>query len=188
MKIWKKVRFVLYVLVAILIAIFANVLIDHLKYLIGFLIAGCGLEKILVHLLTRKSFEKHNHFFLGSIEMLLGVVVLLAFDEVNDFKKICVIWCLWAILREAYDIEDAVHNLINRDTGILEILESLFVITFFVILLINPSKEKVLTHLYILSIELVCTVAFPYISYVYRKNNPRKVKKEAFVEEDNEGL
>lgn len=32
MKTWKKVRFVLYVLVAVLIAIFANVLINRLKY------------------------------------------------------------------------------------------------------------------------------------------------------------
>ena len=63
MKIWKIIKFFVYIISAIMIAIFNLEIVENLKYLIGFLMIIYGLEPVIIHFATRKKFTEHTKFY-----------------------------------------------------------------------------------------------------------------------------
>lgn len=166
MKTWRIIKLITYILSAIAIFIMRESLVTNLRYLIGTLMIVYGLEQVLIHLLTKKKFDEENNFFWGSIEIVLGSIILIL---VNDYNTICVIWAIWSILREEKEIKECIHKFTHGIPAIIGLLESLVVIVFSITLILEPGEHHALIHIVLLSIELLTTVTLPIIQDIYIK-------------------
>ena len=78
MKKWQIIKTVLYFLLAVLVGVFFNVLLENVRYVVGPLMIVYGLESIVVHLALKKKFSEENECFRGVFEVMLGVLLLLS--------------------------------------------------------------------------------------------------------------
>ena len=62
MKKWQIIKTVLYFLLAVLVGVFFNVLLENVRYVVGPLMIVYGLESIVVHLALKKKFSEENLF------------------------------------------------------------------------------------------------------------------------------
>ncbi len=182
MKIWRYSRFVIYLVIAVLLIVFRVELLDYLKYLIGALMVVYGLQTIVFHLIKRKTFFKANDFFWGCTEIFLGIILL---TTTMSFEIVCAIWAIWSILRETNEIENAVIDMKDgvKVLPIIDILESVVMITFSVMLLISRSEEHVIVHIILLSIELIVASGLPLaedlFAYIKKRQNKENVEEKA---------
>ena len=115
-----------------------------------------------------------NEFFYGTIQMSLGLIILLFLkDEVSsqDYQSICIIWAVWSILRESREIEEAVIKMCKRIPVFLDLMESIVCIVFSILLIINPNEHHALIHIYLLSVELFTICLFPLLGDIYAKRH-----------------
>ena len=170
MKVWKRIKLVLFCLLAVLVIVGRHFFVENLKYLIGPLLILYGGEEILLHVVRRHRLHEPNEFFYGAVQVLLGLVVLIAFDNVVEsthYIIICTIWATWALLREAIEIEEAVHKLFARKyIALPNLAESAVNIVFSISLLISPGEHHALIHCWLLAIELLTAVLFPLIEEI----------------------
>mgnify|MGYP005914899011 FL=1 len=61
MKKWQIIKTVLYFLLAVLVGVFFNVLLENVRYVVGPLMIVYGLESIVVHLALKKSSPKRTN-------------------------------------------------------------------------------------------------------------------------------
>ena len=76
MKKWRIIKAVLYIVLAILVGVFFDTLLENVKYVVGPLMIIYGLESIIVHLALKKRFSEENEFFWGIFEIMLGLLLL----------------------------------------------------------------------------------------------------------------
>ena len=164
---YNLIKLIVFTVLAILIFIFREKLVEHLKFFIGGLMLFYALEEILFCFL----FHSHHFFhedkvYLGLIEVLLGIVLL----SVNlSIEAVCVIWATWSILREAYEIKEIACELKHLPPKILSGVESIVVIVFSILLLVEPGEHHALIHLYLLLAELVISPLTPLLDELLDK-------------------
>ena len=99
-----SVKLGIFAILAILVFVFREPLVENLKYFIGGLMLLYGLEEILFEILySRHHIFHQGKLYLGFIELLLGVVML---SVSMSYESVCIIWATWSILREAYEIKE----------------------------------------------------------------------------------
>ncbi len=141
-----------------------------------------AMEPIIVAITTKKDTWLEDHdLFKGVFELILGVVTLafISTNVVDDdgYKTICVIWAVWAILREAGEIREAIELFKEKEPAVLSVIESLVVLYFSVTLLMEPGEHHAMIHLYLLFVELVTAVLFPALRQLYCKYFKKEEKE-----------
>ncbi|MCR5564271.1 MAG: hypothetical protein K6F59_00555 [Gammaproteobacteria bacterium] len=172
MKVWKSIKAALYVAVAVLIIIFREPIVENVKYLVGSLMIVYGLEKAILCLVERhEKFELYNLIW-GVIEVSIGIITMLLIEV---YSSVCVIWAIWAILREAKEVEEDILEFKEKTVVcVLSLIESAVAIVFSVLLMIHPTEHHAMTHIYLLSVELVTAVLFPHINYLIEKKKAKE--------------
>ena len=164
---YNLIKLIVCAILAVLVFVFREVLIENLKYFIGGLMIAYSVEEVFFIVLHhRPHFLHEDKTYLGLIELILGVVLLC----VNiSFEAVCVIWATWSILRESYEIKEIACELHHIVPKILSGVESIVVIVFSIMLIIEPGEHHALIHLYLLLAELIITPLTPLLDELLTK-------------------
>ena len=172
MRIYYYSRLVLFVTAAILIGVYSHQLLEYLPFLVGGVMIIFGFEGIFFPFMrTKNKFFMEYQFFLGFIELLLGILMMAA---VRDFNNICMIWATWTIVRESFELYETTHKFMHGFPAILSFVLSIIEVVFSVLLIIFASEHHALTHIYLLVPELIIYGLSPLLFEIYSK----KFKKE----------
>lgn len=170
------IKLIVYVALAICVFIFREKLVEHLKYFIGGLMVFYGLEEILFEIVFRdKHFWHKDKIYLGIIEILLGLVLLI-FPLI--IEEVCTIWATWSIVREAFEIKELVTEIKSWTLTFLSGAESIAVIVFSVLLILEPGEHHAMIHLYLLLVELVLTPLIPLLDEILLERKHRKLEQK----------
>lgn len=169
---YNLIKLGLYVVLAVLIFIFREQLVEHLKFFIGGLMILYAVEEILFIIIHHIHHILHeDKVYLGFIELILGIVLMC----VNvSYESVCIIWATWSILRESYEIKEIACELKHIVPKIISGVESLVIIIFSILLIIEPGEHHAMIHLYLLLAELVIAPLTPLLDELLMK----KKKKE----------
>lgn len=168
MKTYKLIKLIIFVITGTLIIVFSEFFLENIKnlyLLVGSVMSFYGLEAALL-LIIEKEFKEEKILFLNSIiTLFLGLLVIFMPETTNSLVVLSVLWSVWAIMRESEEIfEKVLKNWNCKVTSILNLLESLVVIVFSVMLILNPSEHHLHSHVILLGIELILEETFPLLT------------------------
>lgn len=147
------IKLAIFAVLAILVLIFKEKLVEHLRPFIGSLIILYGVECLLFEIIFhRKSLLEENKSYLGLIEIIFGIVLITA---PASFDHVCIVWAAWSIIRESYEIKEIVCDFKTITPRILSGVESVVVIILSVLLIHNPTEHHALVHMILLVVELI---------------------------------
>ena len=175
------IKLIIFTILAVLVFVFRDSHVEHLKPFIGALMILYGLDGILFEIVChKKGFLYQNKTYLGLIELIFGIVLISAS---LIFEYVCIIWATWSIIRESFEIKEIVSDLKMIAPKILSSIESVIVIVFSVLLIIEPGEHHILIHMGLLTAELILN---PLVILIDEFLLARKIKKEAIKnQEDN---
>lgn len=172
MKIYRLVRLVLLVTIAILIGVFSHELLEYLHFLVGGVMLLYGAEGIFFPIHQKRKFcIKEYQFYLGLIELLLGIIMM---SIIRDFNTICVVWGTWTIVRESYELYETGHKFMHRFPAIFSLALSIIEIVFSILLIVYASEHHALTHVYLLIPELIINGLSMVMFEFYKNRDKRK--------------
>lgn len=175
-KTWKILKIFLYVTISVLILIFAEKLIGngedgYAHFVVGGIMLVYGIEEIARHLVLKKSFFEDSCLYWGVIDLLLGLLLVL---KVRTPQTVYVTWAIWSILRETEEIREVVELFQERIYAFVNLTESILILVFSVMLIINPTPHHALTHIYLLIMELCVNSISPFVYYIIKKKREEK--------------
>lgn len=174
-------RLVVFTALAVLIGVFAHELLPNLHYLVGAAMILYGFEGLFFSISkSPKKFFLDYQFFLGCIELLLGIVMM---SLMRNMHFICVMWGTWTIVRESFELYETSHKFLHKFPAVLSLALSIIEIVFSILLIVAAEEphHHALTHIYLLIPELVINALSPLLFEIQLK---RKGHKE--VERVNE--
>lgn len=179
MKSYRVVRYAIYLLIALFILILNKGCLNHLNLLVGLSMLFLSIDDFLGKIIKKELSNEKVKIVDDLLVFTLGVIVL--FLKVNtQFSVICIIWAVWTILREEWEIREKVFNKeTHKIVAILSLIESIVVIAFSITLIFNLSVHHAKIHVIILGIEYILVVLFPLLNGLLVKNNQNKDEKEA---------
>ena len=175
MKIYLIIKSVILIALAVLIGVFSHHLLEHyLQYLVGGVMILFGIEGIfLPFALKGRGVFKEYQFYLGHVDLLLG---LLVFIQISDISQICIVWGTWTIVRESFELYENAHKMMHGFPAVLSLALSIIEIVFSILLILFASEphHHALTHIYLLVPELILYGLSPlmfeiYLSYIKKK-------------------
>lgn len=163
------VKLCLYFVLSLLIFIFRHPLVENLNLFIGGIMALYGVEEVLFEVIYYgKKFWKQEKVYLGLVELILGLVLLLS---PLSIEATCIIWATWSIVREAFEIKELVLEVKSITLTILSGLESVAVIVLSVMLILEPGEHHAMVHLYLLLAELVLNPLIPLLDELFEEKH-----------------
>lgn len=169
------VKLAIFVVLAVLVFVFREQLIEHLKYFIGGLMLLYGVEEVLFEVIFHgKNFWKCEKTYLGLVELILGTTLFFFPLEGNAeeiIKMTCVIWAAWSIIREAFEIRELIVEIKSVVLTIISGIESVAVIVLSVMLILEPGEHHAMIHLYLLLVELVVAPLTPLLDELLTKKS-----------------
>lgn len=168
-KYYRLIKLAVFVAIAILTFFLRDIFINYLKYSIGGLMLLYGFEEVAFGIIFKWDQISHDDkLYLGFIELLFGSILL--FTHI-DYESVCIIWATWSIVRESYEIKEIIVHLKNNILKVVSGIESLTIIVFSVILILNPTQMHAMIHLYILLlVELILTPLIPILDEIKINN------------------
>ena len=178
---WKISKVVIYVILAILVGIFAEQLIGegedgYAHYLIGIIMVMYGVEEVVTHLISKKSFTENNSFYWGVVDFILGFLLII---KIRTPETVYVTWAIWSILRETIELQEITELLKEHIFAFVNMFESILILVFSVLMLINPTPHHAVTHVYLLSLELTINSIAPLVYYIIKEKKEAKENHNA---------
>ena len=166
-----SIKLGVFAILAILVFIFREQLVENLKYFIGGLMVLYGLEEILFEVLYSRHHILHQgKIYLGFIELILGIVVLVVnMPDELEIMYVCIIWATWSILREAYEIKEIFSEIKCLVPKIISGTESAVILVFSILLMVEPGAHHAMIHLYLLLAELIISPLTPLLDEILAK-------------------
>lgn len=176
MRIFFSIRLVFFITIATLIAVFSTQLLDYLPFIVGGVMILFGIEGILIPISKSPSkFFNDAQFFLGHIDLLLGIVMMCS---IRQFDYICIVWGTWTIVRESFDLYEVVHKVYHKFPAILSFALSVIEIVFSVLLIIYASEHHALTHIYLLIPEFIVNGISPFLFFIHKNKRKKREQKQ----------
>ncbi len=158
MKVYNYIKLVILVAFSILLFIFKEELVDNIHYFIGALVLAFGVENIIIlAIVHKKECFKDIKFSLSLFELVFGLTILVF---VRNFEYVCVMWAAWSLTRQAIDIHLVINGEVKGVVAIVYILQSIVSVVFSIILIVDPTREHAISHIYLLIAELL-VIALP---------------------------
>ncbi len=179
LKIYKLIKLPVFLICGVLLFIFSEVFLENEYHLLPFLVGGVitfyGIEGIIMMTIKGEIKEEPVMFMNASVTLILGVIVLFfTTGSENMLVIVSVLWSVWAIMRESEEISEKVlPNLNFKITSAINLLESVAVILFSVLLIITPVEHHVHSHIILLGIELILEVTWPLFIKLEKKLNAK---------------
>lgn len=185
-KLYKIIKLFLFVVAGILTIVFAHDFIanngENINLFVGIVIAFFGLEFAILMLLKHEVKKEPIKFLNALINILLAVIMIFLIEGNGwEVRIACTIWCIWSIMREGEEIFEKVLEGIKKHpiTSAINFAESVVVIIFSIgLLTVEPHElvEHTLKHVYLLGVELILEVVWPYLAYLEEKLFCKKTK------------
>lgn len=174
-----SIKLGIYAVLAVLVFFFREPLVENLKYFIGGLMLLYGLEEILFEIIYSRHHILHQgKIYLGFIELLLGIVVLVVnMPDEFEIMYVCIIWATWSILREAYEIKEMFSEIKCLIPKIISGTESAIIIVFSILLIVEPGAHHAMIHLYLLLAELVISPLTPLLDEILAHEKQKEIKE-----------
>lgn len=166
MKIYKFIKFFVFIALGVSIFFLKDTYVERLKYTVGGLITLYGVDGFFLWILEKEKFEKMHFLFKAVVQLVLGICTLVLFDQ---YAVICTIWAVWAIMREADEISEYYELFKERIPCFLGFIESVVAIVFSITLIMEPGEHHAMIHMYLLIVELFTAVIFPQLRCAYVK-------------------
>lgn len=176
MKYWYYLKAILYTIAGVLILAFNKVIMNYVGSVVGAVVFLYGLNVTIVSILEKRYFGDNALVFDGIMLYFIALILFL----VEDIISVCLVWAVWSIMREGKEMGVAIQELRKKKSvELLNFIESIVVIIFSFIMVLNPGEEEAHFHMYILGIELLLEVVFPVIKlFAERSFKKHKEKKE----------
>ena len=178
MKYYYIFRLVAFTAISVVIGVFAHEMLPNLHYLVGAAMILYGFEGLLFPV-TRspKGFYKDYQFYLGHIELLLGIIMM---TLMGDMSFVCVMWGTWTIVRESYELYETSHKILHKFPAVFSLVLSFTEIVFSILLIVYAAEPEhhALTHVYLLIPELIINGLSPLLFDYYQNYLHKKHKKE----------
>ena len=153
MKIYNYIKLFIFIAFSVLIIVFRHELVNDLHYFIGALVLAYGLETAAVHaVVAKKECIRSIKFAFALFEMVVGLTILFA---VREFTHVCVMWAVWSMLRQSIDIHEVLTEKVRRGIAVVYIVQSVVSVVFSIMLILNPTHDHAVTHIYLLVAELL---------------------------------
>ena len=173
MRNYYLIRLVVVTVIAVLIGIYSNhILESYLQYLVGSVMILFGVEGIFIPIINdNKKFFNDVQFYLGHVDLLLGLVVI---TSIPRFDHICIIWATWTIVRESFDLYEIGHKAAHGFPAVFSFVLSITEIVFSILLLLFATEHHALTHIYLLIPEFIVNGLSPLLFDIHKKRRSRK--------------
>lgn len=174
MRIYFTIRLMIFTVIAVLIGVQAKFIIeaDVLHYLVSSVMILFGLEGIIYPILKdHKKFYVDAQFYLGHVDLILGLVVIIA---IRQLDYVCMIWATWTIVREAFDLYEIGHKVMHRFPAVISLALSVIEIVFSIMMLLEATEHHALTHIYLLIPEFIINGLSPLIFDIHTKRSAKK--------------
>ena len=169
----------------VLVLVFKEQLVEHLRFFIGALILAYGLDEIAFEIYCHKlKFIHKSKTYLGLIELVLGVSLLLI--NLDKYPAVCILWATWTIVRESYEIEELITKIKSVTLTIVSGIESIVVIVFSVMLIAQPEEHHAMIHMYLLAVEFLLNPTIPLLDEFIEKKKEEKRQTEEAQEKSGE--
>ena len=172
-------RLVAFTVFSVLIGVFAHELLPNLHYLVGAAMILYGFEGLLFTFARVKfGFYKDYQFFLGCMELLLGIVMM---SLMRNMHFICVMWGTWTIVRESFELYETSHKFLHKFPAVLSLALSIIEIVFSILLIVAAEEphHHALTHIYLLIPELIINALSPLLFDFHLKRREHKEKSNS---------
>lgn len=171
-KILRFAKLGIFIVFAVLVAIFNHHLLHYLRYLVPSLLMLYGLDSVLTSIVKeKKECYKDLWFAYGIGEMIIGITLISSND---NFVIICVVWGVWSIVREMIEIHEILSGEVKGIPALISGIESIVAITFSIMLIITPGEHHAHTHLYLLIAELLITGLIPVLEAIFPHKKEKK--------------
>jgi len=154
MKKFLLIKSILLFVIGVLIIFLTPQFVEHLRFCVSAIMMIYGVLEIVHAILNDKHFYEYYSFYYGAVETFLGLATIIF---VKDFVVVCVIWAVWSILRETFEIMAVASGEEKGVLAVLSMIETAVVFTLSVEMLANPGEHSALTHTYLLIVELFLT-------------------------------
>lgn len=194
MKIYRLIKMIVLVAAGVLLFVFGKQLMDNegaiLNGVVGSVIAFYGIEGILIPIITKKIKQERIRIMSGVVDVLLAVIMIFLLEgNTYELRIMCVLWSLWSIMRESEEIFEKSFDHIKKHpiTSIINLVESVVVIGFSVLLIVAKDTEQLLEHAYahviLLGIELIIEVLWEYVGEYEAKLLERAKRRRRYAEQ-----
>ena len=174
------VKLAVFSLLALFVFLFRSQHVENLKPFIGTLMLLYGAEGFLQEAFFHHlGFIKESKTYLAFIELIFGMVLILA---PLQFEYVCIIWATWSIVRESYELKEIVTDFKTITPRVLSGLESVAVIVFSILLIMDPVEHHAIIHMTLLVLELVLSPLVVLIDEVIQ-HYKKKTKPQGNPEE-----
>ena len=175
MKIHRLVKMCLLITAGILLFVFSHKLVYDqegilLNGIVGAVIAFYGIEGILYPILTKQVKKERIMLMSGIINLFVaGIMIFLLENHPDELHVTCILWSLWSIMRESEEIFEKCFDHWKKHpiTSFINLVESIVVIVFSILLIIARNQEELLEHTFahvvLLGVELIIEVLWEYV-------------------------
>jgi len=172
MKTTKIIKAILYIIIGLTIIFIHAHFVQYLKYYISSIMIMYGFFEILINAIEDKEFYKKYPPYFGIIEIFIGLIMIF---KINNYEDVCVIWAIWSIFRESFQIQEIFEKKIKLLPAILMAVETLVVLSFSTMMLIEPGEHQARFHAYLLVIELLLSGGLLlFESYLLKEKKEKK--------------
>ncbi len=201
-KIYKLIKLILFIAMGVAILVRNKLIMNEkgiINGLVGAIIAIYGLEGILLPIFTKKIKAERVEMLNGAINVLIAVIMIFLLEgHPDELRIVCVLWCVWSIMREGVEIyEKVIEGLRNHPiTSTINLAESIIVIVFSIMLITAKDAHELEhhahAHVILLGIELIIEVIWVYVGEFEARclrrirRRRHKEEKEQLVEQQSE--
>ena len=186
MKIFRIVKSVVFLAAGILTLVLHDLIMKDEGSLVGIIVGSAillyGLDMTFRGVVERRLFGE-NYLFFGALSQFLIAAALFAVS--GSIESVCVIWAVWSILREGKEMSESLHRVFNKKPGLLNIAESVVIIVFSFMMMMEPSEHHASFHIYLLGIELILEIVFMFVNLLFDRMIEKKRKEKGTVLEAN---
>lgn len=169
MKIFKIIKYSLFVFLGTSIFFLKDIYLEGIRFFIGSLILIYAADDFVRAILFEEhEAEKMHLIYKGIAQFILGAIMLIL---IKDPQTVCVIWGVWAILRESEEIKECIELCKERTPFVLNLAESILAIVLSITMIMEPEawEHHATVHLYLLIVELYTAVIFSEARLLFNK-------------------
>lgn len=201
MKIHRLVKMCLLITAGILLFVFSHKLVYDqegilLNGIVGVVIAFYGIEGILYPILTKQVKKERIMLMSGIINLFVaGIMIFLLENHPDELHVTCILWSLWSIMRESEEIFEKCFDHWKKHpiTSLINLVESIVVIVFSILLIIARDQEELLEHTFahvvLLGVELIIEVLWEYVGEYEAKlleRAKRRLRRQELKEQESQ--
>ena len=167
-----------------------------LNGIVGVVIAFYGIEGILYPILTKQVKKERIMLMSGIINLFVaGIMIFLLENHPDELHVTCILWSLWSIMRESEEIFEKCFDHWKKHpiTSLINLVESIVVIVFSILLIIARDQEELLEHTFahvvLLGVELIIEVLWEYVGEYEAKlleRAKRRLRRQELKEQESQ--